>query len=256
MSASSSRAPIIGLTGRRSTAAALGNTPYGFADAPIHVYFGEYADSIHRQGGLAVNLPPTGDARALVEVVDAVVITGGEDVDPRRYGQAPGLFTQYVDPVRDAMELDLVNTCIDRGIPVLGICRGLQVLNVARGGSLVQHLEIGEGESHASYAYPRAYAVHEVELDPTSIPGRIYGPRVRVNSFHHQAVAQPGRDVDIVGRAGDGVVEAIEVRGADAVGVQWHPEVFGLDPIFEWLIGAAKTVASTSISAITQEAMA
>lgn len=230
--------PLIGLTGRRKTAAIMA-APYGFADAPLDVYFAEFATSVQGAGALAVHLPLDGDARALVAHLDGLVLVGGDDVDPRRYGQSPGLFTTVVNPCCDQFEIDLVAAALERGIPILGTCWGQQILNVALGGTLQQHLELGQGESHASYAYPRAHRVHDVEFTEGSTHAAVYGTRVRVNSFHHQAVDRPGDGVAVVGRSPDGTPEAIEVDGASAIGVQWHPETFGNDPIFEWLARTA-----------------
>lgn len=230
--------PLIGLTGRRKTAAIMA-APHGFADAPLDLYFADYATSVQSAGALAMHLPLDGDARALVDRLDGLVLVGGDDVDPRRYGQAPGPFTTLVNPRGDQFEIDLVAAALDKSIPVLGICRGQQILNVALGGTLEQHLELGKGESHGSYAYPRAHRVHDVEFTDGSTHATVYGTRTRVNSFHHQAVDRLGDGVTVVGHSPDGVPEAIEVAGTSAIGVQWHPEVFGNDPIFEWLARTA-----------------
>lgn len=230
--------PLIGLTGRRKSAAIM-TAPRGFADAPIDIYFAEFATSVQGAGALAVHLPLDGDARALVARLDGLVLVGGDDVDPRRYGQSPGPFTTVVDPACDQFEIDLVLAALERDIPILGVCRGQQILNVALGGTLRQHLELGEGESHGSYAYPRAHRVHDVEFTRGSTHAAVYGVRTSVNSFHHQAVDRPGDGVSVVGHAPDGTPEAIEVAGTSAIGVQWHPETFGDDPVFGWLARAA-----------------
>ncbi len=230
--------PLVGVTGRRGTGAVIG-APLGFQDAPLEMYLSEYATSVQQAGGIAVHLPIDGDAAELVSRLDAVVIAGGEDVDPRRYGEAPGPHTTRIDPLRDEFEIGLVLAAIDAGIPVLGVCRGLQVINVALGGSLVQHLEIGAGESHASYAYPRAHRTHAVDAEPGTVVERLYGTRFRVNSFHHQAVHRLGEGLRASGTADDGVIESIEYRDETVLGVQWHPETFGGDAAFDWLIATA-----------------
>ncbi|MCR3722030.1 MULTISPECIES: gamma-glutamyl-gamma-aminobutyrate hydrolase family protein [Prauserella salsuginis group] len=244
--------PLIGLTGRRKRATIMA-APQGFADAPIDVYFAEFATSVQGAGALAVHLPLDGDARALVARIDGLVLVGGDDVDPRRYGQSPGPFTTVVDPACDQFEIDLVVAALERDIPVLGVCRGQQILNVALGGTLQQHLEIGEGESHGSYAYPRAHRVHDVEFTEGSTHAAVYGTRTKVNSFHHQAVEHPGDGVTVVGHAPDGTPEAIEVAGTSAIGVQWHPETFGGDPIFDWLARTAAATAQSTRDDDTQE---
>lgn len=231
--------PLIGFSGRRGRAESVG-APRGFHDAPLDIYMSEYTTSVIRSGGMPVNLPMDADASELVGYLDAVVLSGGEDVDPRRYGEAPGPHTGWIDPQRDAFEIELIEGAIARGIPVLGICRGQQLINVALGGSLVQHLVIGEGESHGSYAYPRAQRVHPVALEAGSTAAALYGESVLVNSYHHQAVGRLAPGLQVTGRAPDGVIEAIEHESAPVLGVQWHPEVFGGDPLFDWLVQTAQ----------------
>jgi putative glutamine amidotransferase len=232
--------PLIGLSGRRGVGEMLG-APRGFSDAPLDIYMSEYATSVQRAGGVPVHVALDSVAAEIVEHLDAVVFSGGEDVDPRRYGAAPGPHTAAIDPHRDSFELELFHAAMARGLPILGICRGAQLINVARGGSLIQHLQIGTGESHASYAYPRAHRVHAVSLEAGSTAAAFYGASVTVNSFHHQAVDRPGDGVIVTGRADDGVVESFELAGLPVLGVQWHPEVFGGDPIFDWLLDSVRT---------------
>lgn len=243
--------PLIGITGRRTRAGVIG-APHGFADAPLEAYLSEYATSVLRAGGLPVHLPMDAVPDELVERLDGVVIVGGDDVDPRRYGQAPGPFTLVVDPLRDDFESGVIEAAIERGVPLLGVCRGAQLLNVVRGGTLRQHLANGEGESHGSYAYPRAHRVHDVRTVPGSVAHALYGETTRVNSFHHQAVDVPGLGVAVTGTAPDGVVEAIEVEGLPAIGVQWHPETFDADPIFGWLVDQAAAYATLGAASETQ----
>lgn len=233
--------PLIGLSGRRGVGAAIG-APFGFADAPLDIYLSEYATSVIDAGGLPVHLPISAAPELLAARLDGIVIVGGEDVDPRLYGQAPAPRTGPIDPIRDAFELGLIRAALERGIPILGVCRGMQLINVALGGTLVQHLEPGEGESHGSYAYPRAHRVHEVTIEPGTLAHAVYGESVRTNSFHHQAVDRPGDGLTVVGRAHDGVVEAVESADHAVIGVQWHPETFGGDPVFDWLVSRAETV--------------
>ncbi len=225
--------PLIGITGRRALASIM-NVPNGFADAPLDAYLSEYATSVAQVGGIPVHLSPDADVTGLVPHLDGIIIAGGADVDPRRYNQVPAEHAGPFETDRDEFEFSLVEAALDRGIPVLGICRGHQLLNVFHGGTLIQHLPIGEGESHGSYAYPRAHRVHDVVFESGSIPHRLYGDSTRVNSFHHQAVDVPGKGVRVTGRAADGMVESIEFEGG--MGVQWHPECFGSDPVFEWLV--------------------
>lgn len=251
ISISAPHRPLIGISGRRLRGSAIG-APHGFADAPLEAYLSEYATSVLSAGGLPVHLPMDADPDELVARMDGVVIVGGDDVDPRLYGQVPGPFTPLIDPQRDAFEAGLIEAAIGRGVPLLGVCRGAQLLNVVRGGTLHQHLAPGEGESHGSYAYPRAHRVHEVRTAPGSVVHALYGEMTRVNSFHHQAVDAPGNGIVITGWAPDGVPEAIELEGRPVVGVQWHPETFEADPLFGWLVDRAVAFATLGAAAATQ----
>lgn len=233
--------PLVGLSGRRSLGHVIG-APRGFFDSPLDVYMSDYATSVQQAGGIPVNIALDSVAEEIVDRLDALVFSGGDDVDPRRYGRAPGPQTHTIDPQRDQNELELFAAAMGKGIPVLGICRGAQLINIARGGTLIQHLEVGTGESHASYAYPRNHRAHPVNLEAGSIVASLYGASLTVNSFHHQAVDVPGDGVLVTGVAPDGVVEAFELANAPVMAVQWHPEVFGGDPIFGWLVTAAQNV--------------
>ena len=231
------RRPLIGVTGRRLPGHVL--TPaVGFRDAPVEAYFGEYAAQICRAGGLPVNLPFGVPGAEVAELLDGVVLSGGGDVDPALYrGVEPAA---DVDPIRDEYELDLLAAIIDLGKPVLGICRGAQLINVARGGTLVADLPADVGEAHSSYAFARERRRHSVALQPGSLGHRLYGDKVWVNSFHHQAVDHPGEGLVVTGRAPDGVAEVIELPGRPVLGVQWHPESLDDDPAFPWLVQNAR----------------
>lgn len=231
------RPPLIGLTGRRITARELG-TPWGFHDAPVDAYMSDYALCVARAGGLPVHLPFEIDVLEAAHAMDALVLTGGDDVDPQAYGAVVTGTTSKIDPLRDEFEVALLEAMMGLEKPVLGICRGAQLINVALGGTLIAHLPLGEGEAHSSYAYPRAHRRHRVDFIEGSAAHALYGGNDEVNSFHHQSVDRPGRGVVVTGRAPDGVVEAIEVDGLDVLGVQWHPECFGSDPAFTWVVEA------------------
>jgi putative glutamine amidotransferase len=180
-----------------------------------------YVDSVRNAGGIPVLLP-AGDTQAL-SAVDALVLTGGADVEPQRYGQEPQDKT-VTRPERDAFEFALVKAALDRGLPVLGVCRGMQVLNVALGGSLVQHLpdRVGHSEHQPS---PGVYGPSRVTLAAGSRVAGILGVETKCQCYHHQAVDRPGAGLRAVGWAADGTVEAVELPGEDfVIGVQWHPE--------------------------------
>lgn len=226
---------MIGITGRQ--ASVRDDFPETLSHLRSDVFVTAYAECVAAAGGVPVWLSREANPDELPSALDGVLIAGGQDVDPRRYGSAPGPRSTILDPARDEFEIALVRAAIATDLPVLGICRGMQLLNVALGGSLADDLEHGLGESHGFLGYPAWHRTHDVDLASGSRLAELLGPTVTVNSYHHQAVDQPGDGLVVAGRARDGVVEAIELPGADVIGVQWHPEMLREpDPIFDWLI--------------------
>jgi gamma-glutamyl-gamma-aminobutyrate hydrolase PuuD len=184
-----------------------------------------YVAATERAGGIAVLLPPQQDgADEVLDRLDGLVLTGGADVDPLRYGAAPAAQTSRPRVLRDEWEIALTRAALRRDLPLLAICRGLQVLNVALGGSLHQHLpEVTGHEGHQPA--PGVFGAVDVNTEPGTRTAELTGPRVRVSCHHHQALARLAPGLKVTGQADDGTVEAVEVPGrAFAVGVQWHPE--------------------------------
>lgn len=198
-----------------------------------------YVEAVEAAGGEAVALLPgaAGSPEALLDDLDGLVLTGGADVDPVRFGQRlqEGCGVE-VDAPRDALEIPLAHGALERDLPVLGICRGIQVMNVAAGGTLHQDVTLvglAPGSHNQRTAAPRPpddAGVHEVTITPGSRLAQIFGEgRVGVNTFHHQVIDRPGAGFAVTAQAvdarGPGVIEGVEVPGrAFAVGVQWHPE--------------------------------
>ena len=158
-------------------------------------------------------------ARLVLARVDALVMVGGPDIDPARYGASRHPETEGVDARQDTFELALLQAAITDDVPVLAICRGMQALNVARGGTLVQHLpDIASAGDHRKVH-------HEVHLAPGSLVAAAIGAiDVCGHSVHHQAVDRVGEGLRITGRAADGTIEAVEFEQGWVVGIQWHPE--------------------------------
>jgi putative glutamine amidotransferase len=204
-----------------------------------------YASVVQSAGALALLLPPdpfVAEAPdGLLDRIDALILAGGADVDPGSYGAARHPETRGTWPDRDAFELALTRRALERGLPVLGICRGMQVLNVALGGSLVQHLPDVVGHSEHRHT-PGAYGDHEVALEPGSLAARAAGPeRLAVKSHHHQGIAELGEGLTASGwSVPDYVVEAIEIRDHPfALGVLWHPEEESRSRVVTALVEAA-----------------
>lgn len=231
--------PLIGVTGRRLFAFKVEGAFEQFLDAPLELYYADYADKLATAGGLPVQLSDAADPVAVIERIDGLLLSGGTDVGPDRYGATPGPHLWPVSPERDQYELELIAAAIDRGIPILGSCRGIQILNVFFGGTLIDHLPPDEGEAHSNRSYPRYVGRHEVVFDAGSTLADLYGPSAMVNSYHHQAIDRVGRDLVVSGRARDGIIEAVEHETLPVVGVQWHPETMRIhEPIWAWFVKA------------------
>jgi putative glutamine amidotransferase len=189
-----------------------------------------YFDVIAASGGLPVILPPFGKEPLLTEFldrIDGIVLTGGLDLDPRRWGLPPHPSTQPMAARRDESDRLLVQLVIDRKLPVLAIGAGMQQINVACGGSLFLHLPEDQPRAmpHRDTSDPAHR--HAVLIEPNTRMEEIYGAgEVRVNSWHHQAVRLVADGFRVGARSPDGVIEAIESTDPDwfCVGVQWHPE--------------------------------
>ncbi|WP_328745765.1 gamma-glutamyl-gamma-aminobutyrate hydrolase family protein [Streptomyces sp. NBC_00285] len=180
-----------------------------------------YPRLVQQAGGLAAMLPPDvpEHAAATVARLDGLVIAGGPDVEPVRYGAAPHPRTGPPARARDAWELALIEAALAARVPLLGICRGMQLLNVALGGTLVQHID-----GHAEV--PGVFGRHPVKPVPGTVYGDIAPEETSVPTFHHQAVDRLGAGLLPSAHASDGTVEAVELPDPHWVlGVQWHPEM-------------------------------
>jgi putative glutamine amidotransferase len=220
----------------------------------------DYVASVERSGGKARVLEFSESPRAVIEQIDAVLLTGGGDVDPVFYGQErhPSVFD--AEPGRDEFEIDLARRAMDANIPLLAICRGSQVLNVAAGGTLVQDIPSAVATDLAhSLEVPKDCIAHDIQIAANSRLHAALGSVVeagctcRVNSRHHQSVGALGRRFVASATAPDGVIEAIEAPDARfCVGVQWHPENFWrtgeFRGLFDAFVDAARSALRTPIS--------
>jgi putative glutamine amidotransferase len=186
-----------------------------------------YSEAVARAGGVVVQAQPIEQtiaaANELVARVDGVILQGGGDIDPNRYGQQPRSNSIYgISAEHDDLEIAVIRAAVEQDKPVLAICRGLQILNVALGGTLHQHLAdvLEDGESHWD-------KYHEIELESTSKVAKAMktnSPK-RAHSFHHQAIDKLASGLVVTGRAPDQTIEAVEHESKKwIVGVQWHPE--------------------------------
>ena len=218
--------PNIGVT------AATERVSYGvWKEIPAIISPARYLQAVQRAGGRPILLPPdpedAEDPGEVLDLLDALVVTGGAgDLDPALYGDERHPETGPVQEERDAYELALVHGALDRGMPVLGICRGMQVLNIAYGGTIEQHLPDVLGHEEHRHT-PGTFADHEVRLVPDSLAARAAGAgRTPVKSHHHQGIKEVGEGLQVTGWAiEDDAVEALEDPSCPFVlGVLWHPE--------------------------------
>jgi putative glutamine amidotransferase len=216
-----SRDPLVGIT----TSITVGQTPE-------RAYINSaYLHAVQQAGGVPVLLPPQLSSTSLERLVrglDALLLTGGGDVDPARFGEEPHPTLTEVAPSRDALETQVTLIALEKKTPLLAICRGIQVLNVALGGSLHQDVASEPGtEIQHSQKEPRDQATHKVTITPRSRMGRVLGAEdIEVNSFHHQVIKTLGRGLVPVAWAPDKLVEGVELDDDSrfVLGVQWHPE--------------------------------
>ncbi|WP_326835009.1 gamma-glutamyl-gamma-aminobutyrate hydrolase family protein [Amycolatopsis rhabdoformis] len=241
--------PLIGVTGRRVAAGLVTGVSERFRQRPVEVFFADFGRRVTEAGGLAVDLPFESGEAGVVSRLDGLIVTGGQDVHPARWGGRAPLDTttdprwqpNAPDAARDDYEVALLEAALGSGIPILGVCRGHQLLNVVLGGTLIEHLDAGAILHDSARAAPSAGDLsHLVEFLPGSLAHRVHGRSRITNSWHHQAVAGLGGGVVASGHTADGVVEAIEVAGRPVLGVQWHPEWMpGVEPAFGWLVAEA-----------------
>ena len=234
--------PLIGITGRRKRGDQLVGNLDILADFPVDLYYADYGRGVLEAGGIPVHLPLDVDPRDLVPRLDGIVLTGGADVDPGRYGHQPLTDAFPPEPLRDDHECAVLDAAYTDDLPVAGICRGLQIVNVHAGGTLHQDVP-----SHAGFAEPTTTEWHGVGFEADSVLGGIYGTGQQVNSLHHQTVDHVGNDLQVTARSDDGSVEGLEHSSRPVVAVQWHPEMLpgrATDPLFAWLVEAASSGAT------------
>lgn len=234
--------PLIGITGN-------------FDDDKLQLLPG-YFRSIEEAGGLAVVIPPRAVPDAsllpLLDRLDGLLLSGGADLNPLYLNQDPIPALGGINPIRDAFELSLIKLAYNRQMPILGICRGIQMLAAALGGTIMQDIAssrpVGIDPVKHSQNAPRGVATHTVTAAEGSTIATLLGQHFSVNSFHHQAVNDPGPQLKATAWSADGIIEAVESNGFNPVmGVQWHPECFlaeqnrSMLPIFTHFITQAKS---------------
>lgn len=204
----------------------IGITPSFYSVSERFVLNLEYVESVKEAGGIPFIIPyidnSVNDVKGILSKIDGLLLAGGGDVLPKFFGEEPES-TKLVVPKRDRFEIKIIRDCYKNKIPVLGICRGCQIMNVAMGGNLFQ--EIKTGIQHHQQA-PGSEPTHTIFIEKNSILYKVFKKqKIMVNSFHHQAVKKPGKNLKVSARSKDEVIEAIETENHPFfVGVQFHVE--------------------------------
>jgi putative glutamine amidotransferase len=217
----------------------IGITPSAQTDTLAHgtyrrfVLSAPYVRAVEAVGGLPLILPPQRDIVSLIGILDGLLLSGGPDVDPARYGDTSVHEETYgIDPERDQFEIDLFDAALRREMPVLGICRGIQVINIALGGTLIQDVSTEHpgarevGHRQHERGLESSAVGHELTVCAGGLLPIFETSRPGVNSFHHQAIRDLAPGLVAVAYSPDGLIEAVAMSDQPAVfGVQWHPEL-------------------------------
>ncbi len=225
--------PIIGITSNYDYRDAISGATHMGADTQDWDYLAsDYVRSVQEAGGIPVIIPQCTKPESILDVLnclDGLLMSGGCDVDPKRYGDRAKGYCGTLVPRRDEEELLLIKNAFERKIPMLGICRGLQIMTAAFGGTLYQDLATEHGAlEHFTIMYPRNEETHTVSLKADSRLRAVFGAdTIGVNSFHHQGVKDVPKNAVVTATSPDGVVEALEFEGGHpyTLAVQWHPEM-------------------------------
>ena len=239
--------PLIGISGRRWPTSAVGDRlPRAMRDLSFDLHLSDYPKSVAAAGGVPVELTRDANVMELMEHLDGLVLSGGADVDPARYGGLPEELLGETEPDRDAWELELVRVARERHVPILAICRGFQLLNVALGGTLHQHVDVSEGSGHPQWDVDGRTTTHDVHVVAETLTATLLPPTWPVNSLHHQTVDRLASGLVASAFAPDGVLEGYETPEGDVLAVQWHPELLRApDPTFLWLVRSATSARAT-----------
>lgn len=206
----------------------IGLTTYGRNESNRYTLPAEYVEAVRRAGGIPLLIAPgEADLAQLVGAIDALILTGGGDLDPMHYGGQGHPLNYAIDAERDAAEIRLAELALDAELPTLGICRGVQIINVVLGGTLIEHVPDEVGESCLHRAPPREPVPHPVTISGDSrLAAVVEAGEVQVASWHHQALREVAHPLRVVAWAPDGIVEAVEHTDHPwLIGVQWHPEL-------------------------------
>jgi putative glutamine amidotransferase len=237
--------PVIGIV----LDLAQDSNKYAYAPLPWYAMRKCYSDAVITAGGLPIMLPYSQDYSALLNIIDGLIIPGGdEDINPKFYGRDIISNKIKTNDIRAEFELNLVKQALKMNMPILGICNGLQVINTVFGGTLIQHIPdvVNSNVNHEQPA-PKHVPTHSIVIESNSLLAKLAeSTKIMVNSTHHQAIETLGKGLDISALAEDGIIEAVESTDYKfLIGVQWHCEYLNsvLDRnLFKRLVEASAVV--------------
>jgi len=215
--------PLIGILANKTHVKDTSDIMFG---SVINYVNQDYLTSVNEAGGIPLILPVSGDVEAQLENVSGIVLAGGDDIDPYLYHEEPHPKLGRVYKETDAYYLQVIEVALKKNLPILGICKGHQALNIYYGGTLYQDLR-SQNEAyfkHVQLSF-REESSHAIKIEKDSFLYEAYGEAVAVNSFHHQAIKDLGKDLKITATSSDGMIEAIEDQKKRVIGVQFHPEM-------------------------------
>lgn len=195
-----------------------------------HEINNNFSKLILKSGGIPIIIPQINDENLLEEyinMVDALILVGGSDISPYLYNEGPCRYLENTSPIRDKVEIYLIEKAIERKIPIFGVCRGMQLLNIYFGGTLYQDIysQCENVFNHSDREKMKIIYYHEIEIEKNSRLYDIYGPKLIVNSFHHQAIKDIAKDFKITAKSSDGIIEGMEYKKEQLIiGIQFHPE--------------------------------
>jgi putative glutamine amidotransferase len=201
----------------------------------------DYISGILDAGGIPIGIPVSQDVSrcaSYIDMIDGLLVPGGEDVSPRLYGEDPIQQVNYSNYDKDIFEYQLIQLAVEKKIPIFGICRGHQIINTALGGTLIQDIpsQTDSKVCHVQANELRSELTHSVRCQKGSLLGELLGETIHVNSFHHQAVKDIAPGLRAAAWASDGIVEGMESEDGNIWTVQWHPEnLYRRYPIFKKL---------------------
>lgn len=218
--------PLIGISGNQ-----LLKSTTAFEGTSVSYTPQFFVNAIHDADATPLVMPvgTKEHAQQYVDLIDGLLLTGGYDVNPNLYGEHPHPKLQALFPKRDTFELSLIEAAINKGIPILGICRGMQLLNVYFGGTLYQDLDSQYGNDMIQHVQPSSFdiPIHWVNVAEDSYLHQITGDKLMVNTFHHQGIKDLANGLRSVATTADGMIEAVEAidSSMDILALQWHPEI-------------------------------